>query len=369
MIGYVYFGYPVMLYLLSWIRAKSITKSNVTPSVTLVIAAYNEVDCIANTLINKLAVKYPKDRLEIIVVSDGSTDGTDQVVEKFHEQDVRLIRQETRSGKTAAVNRAVKEARGDIIAFSDANSLWDPDALSYLVENFTDPRVGYVTGKMVYTNADGSLNGDGCTAYMRYENILRKLETSVGSVVGVDGGIDAVRKELFQPMNHDQLPDFVLPLKVVAQGFRVVYEHRAILKEASLSKSNDEYQMRVRVSLRALWGLYDMSQLLFFTQSLSFSWQLWSHKVLRYLCFVFLVTAFLSNAFLSPKNLFYSATFGIQIIAYLSAIFSLLLEKKGLNIRFLYIIQYFVLLNFASAHAFVLFLLRQKKVIWTPRKG
>lgn len=369
MTGYIYFGYPLAVYFLGKIRNKAITKNSFTPSVSLVIAAYNEFDCIETTLKNKIALQYPKDKLEIIVVSDGSTDGTDQIVKKFHEQGIRLIRQEIRSGKTAALNKAVIESHGEIIAFSDANSLWDSDALLYLVENFADPGVGYVTGKMVYANADGSITGDGCTAYMRYENILRKLETSVGSVVGVDGGIDAVRKELFQPMNHDQLPDFVLPLKVVSQGFRVVYEQRALLKEVSLSQADEEYRMRIRVTLRAFWGLFDMWRLLFFSHSIAFSWQLWSHKVLRYLCFIFLITAFISNAFLFRSNLLFSVAFGVQIAAYLSAVFSLFLEKRGKNFKFLYILHYFVLLNFASAHAFILFLLRQKKVIWTPRKG
>ena len=137
---------------------------------------------------------------------------------------VHLIRQEPRAGKTLALNLAVGRAKGEIIVFSDANSSYSPDALRCLVENFNDPEVGYVTGKMIYTNPDGSPVGDGCTAYMKYENFLRTLETRIGSMVGVDGGIDAVRKSLYRPMNPDQLPDFVLPLRVVEQGFRVVYE-------------------------------------------------------------------------------------------------------------------------------------------------
>jgi len=240
---------------------------------------------------------------------------------------VRLIRQEPRAGKTSALNIAVPEARGEILIFSDANSIYEQNVLRELADNFNDPSVGYVTGKMIYTNADGTPSGDGCTAYMKYENRLRSWETSLGSIVGVDGGIDAVRKELYQPMNPDQLPDFVLPLKVVAQGYRVVYEPEAILKESSLATAKDEYKMRVRVALRALWGMWDMHHLLTlspsflpplsrsdareatpshlpplsrsdapeatpshlptFPPSILYAWQLWSHKVLRYLCFIF----------------------------------------------------------------------------------
>jgi cellulose synthase/poly-beta-1,6-N-acetylglucosamine synthase-like glycosyltransferase len=369
MVMYIYVGYPILILLLGHVRRKTVQTKPNFPSATIVIAAYNEAACIETTLKNKLNLNYPKDALEIIVVSDGSTDGTDQKVEQFGSSGVRLIRQEPRSGKTAALNKAVKEANGEIIIFSDANSLYDDDAVTNLLENFSDSTVGYVTGKMIYTNPDGTITGDGCSAYMKYENKLREWETLVGSVVGVDGGIDAVRKSLYQPMRNDQLPDFVLPLKVVAQGFRVVFEPRALLKESSLSTVTDEYQMRVRVSLRAFWALFDMRKLLLHKDSLIFSWQLWSHKVLRYMCFIFLIAAYFSNLLMVHSNTLNTALFILQNLAYLGALISLLLEKKGIQLKFLYIIHYFSLLNLAAMQAFGLFLLRQKKVLWTPRKG
>ena len=129
---------------------------------------------------------------------------------------------------------------------------------------FTDPEVGYVTGKMIYTNPNGDAIGDGCTTYMRYENFLRVTETRAGSIVGVDGGIDAVRKSLYRQMAPDQLPDFVLPLNVVEQGFRVVYEPQAVLKEPALQNTGDEYRMRVRVALRSFWALKDKRHMLSF---------------------------------------------------------------------------------------------------------
>ena len=151
---------------------------------------------------------------------------------------------------------AVPLASGEIIVFSDANSLYAPDALRRLLANFADEEVGYVTGRMIYANPDGAPIGEGCSAYMKYENALRLIETRLGSIVGVDGGIDAVRKVLYRPMNAEQLPDFVLPLKVVEQGYRVVYEPEALLWESSLNEAADEYRMRVRVSLRAFWALF-----------------------------------------------------------------------------------------------------------------
>jgi hypothetical protein len=178
-------------------------------------------------------------------------------------------------------------------------------------------------------------------------------------------------------MNPDQLPDFVLPLKVVQQGYRVVYEPGAILKEASLKASKDEYRMRVRVSLRALWALWDMRQLLSFApspyppfvRSCIFTWQLWSHKVLRYGCFLFLIGAYLLNLSLWPTGGVYKVLFAAQNLAYLFAALYPLLHKVWDPFRRLYFLNYFLLLNLAAGHAFLKFLVGQKQVVWTPRKG
>jgi len=369
MIFYIYLGYPVLAFFVAKIRNKKINKGPYEPNVTILIAAYNEEDSIESTLKNKLSLDYPKEKLDIIVISDSSTDKTEDIVNQYEEKRVKLIRQEPRAGKTSALNLAISKAIGEIICFSDANSIYKSDALKTMMQNFHDSRVGYVTGKMIYTKPDGSTIGDGCSAYMKYENYLRSFETKTGSVVGVDGGVDAVRKELYQPMNPDQLPDFVLPLKVIEQGYRVVYEPEAILKEAALKTSEDEYRMRVRVSLRALWALSDMRQLLSFKKFTLFAWQLWSHKVLRYLCFIFLVGAYFANLSLWRENDFYKIIFVIQNIVYLGAVMSPVLKKNGHRFKTLYYLNYFALLNLAAAHAFIKFLLRRKQVMWSPRKG
>jgi len=369
MLGYVYVGYPILAFLLSILRNKKIRKQTSQPSVTILIAAYNEGENIEETIKNKLYLDYPREKKEIIIISDGSTDKTEDIVRKYDSEEVKLIRQNIRSGKTAALNKAVPQAAGDILVFSDANSIYEKSALQQLVHNFNDPTVGYVTGKMIYTNPDGTAFGDGCTAYMKYENLLRKFETKIGSVVGVDGGIDAVRKSLYQPMNPDQLPDFVLPLKVVQQGYRVVYEPEAILREASLKDSKDEYRMRVRVSLRALWALWDMRDLLSIGKFRVFAWQLWSHKVLRYHCFIFLTCAYLLNLALWPAGSAYRVLFAVQSFAYLFAALHPVLQRLWDKFSGLYFLNYFLLLNLAAGHAFVKFLMGQKQVIWAPRKG
>ncbi|KAA0890484.1 glycosyltransferase family 2 protein [Oryzomonas rubra] len=369
LVFYIYAGYPLLAAGLAACLHQTVKKKTFEPTVTILISAYNEAEGIATTIENKLGLEYPHNKLEIIVISDGSTDRTDAIVQGFADHDVRLLRQEPRAGKTGALNMAVPLAKGDIIIFSDANSLYAPDALRKLLANFADEEVGYVTGKMIYANPDGTPIGEGCSAYMKYENALRSIETRLGSVVGVDGGIDAVRATLYRPMNADQLPDFVQPLKVIEQGYRVVYEPEAVLWEPTLKDTDDEYRMRVRVSLRAFWALFDMRQLLWPGINPLFAWQLWSHKVLRYLCFWFLLVAYVTNWLLLGNGEGYTVMLVLQHAGYVGALAAPRTKSAGVWGRLLTFSRYFVLLNLAAAHAFGKFLLGKKQVVWTPRKG
>jgi len=371
-LAYTYFGYPLILKLVARPRAAADREREAVPRVTVVTAAYDEVDVIGATIANKLDSDYPADRLDVMVVSDGSTDGTDDVVRGFeptHPGRVRLIRQEPRQGKTSGLNLAVPEARGEIVVFADANSIYEPDAIRHLVAAFGDPHVGYVTGKMIYVDEDGSVTGDGCTAYMRYENALRALETRVGSVVGVDGGIDAVRRELYRPMRADQLPDFVLPLSVVEQGYRVAYEPRAVLREEALTSSGREYRMRVRVTLRALWALLDHRGLFDPFRHPVFGWQLASHKLLRYGAFVPQALAFVANAVLLPRGDAFAWLFVAQLAFYGLAGLGYVAARRGVSVPVATAPYYLTLLNAACAHATWKFLRGEKQVLWQPRVG
>ncbi|WP_250829962.1 glycosyltransferase family 2 protein [Marinobacter sediminum] len=371
---YIYFGYPFVVKVVASVRPAPFQKSaDYVPRVSILVAAYNEANDIEATLRNKLALDYPSDKLEILVISDESDDGTDEIIERVASSarfPIRLFRQIPRQGKTAGLNTLVPETTGEILLFSDANSQWDTQAVSKLCSNFADPKVGYVTGKMVYVNDDGTLVGDGCSAYMKYENWLREQETLIGSVVGVDGGIDGMRKALYQPLRADQLPDFVQPLKVVEQGYRVVYEPKALLEEEALIDSNSELSMRVRVSLRALWALKDMRHLMNPFRDPVFAWQLISHKLLRYAAFIPLATLALATLLLAPAR-------GVYTLAFLGLVIFLALawtghkrEAVGQPLSVIYSIPYyFMLLNVASYKACVAFMKGEKKVIWNPRKG
>ncbi len=364
---YVYAGYPLLARLLAGRLRRRVAAAPHRPPVTVLIAAHNEARHIVETVRNKLAQDYPADRLEVLVVSDGSIDGTDDLVQNLGDPRVRLLRQEPRAGKTAGLNLAVPHAAGEILCFSDANSLWGPDALARLVEPFADPAVGYVTGRMVYRAPDGSLTGEGCSAYMRYENALRAWETGLGSIVGVDGGIDAVRRGLYAPMRPDQLPDFVLPLAVRERGFRVVYEPRALLYEDALAGASDEFRMRVRVSLRALHALRDKAALMNPARFGLFAWQLVSHKLLRYLAPLFQIGALVGNAVLAwgPWSV-WKGLFAGQLLFYLLAWTGHLRRDEG-SPRVVTLAYYLCLVNAASLVALGRFLRGDRQVTWQPR--
>ena len=280
---------------------------------------------------------------------------------------VKLIRQSPRAGKTAALNLASKDIDSDLIVFSDANSLYEPQVIKKLTKCFNDPQTGYVTGKMVYVNEDGSLVGDGCTAYMKYENMLRELETQIGSVVGVDGGIDAIRTSLFTELKDDQLPDFVQPLWVVHKGYKVKYCADARLNEEVLSESDKEFKMRVRVALRALWGIHDMRALLNPFKYGFFAIQLFSHKLLRYLACLFMVGLLISNIAIFQSHSFYQlAAFG-QFAFYSAAFAGARLPSVSTPV--IVAPYYFCLLNISCVIALYKYLKGEKIVIWKPRAG
>jgi cellulose synthase/poly-beta-1,6-N-acetylglucosamine synthase-like glycosyltransferase len=372
LVAYVYVGYPVVAALMAAVIRRDVRKAPIEPTVTIVIAAFNEEREIERTLENKLAQDYPADRLDIIVVSDGSADRTDEIVQAVAARNpgrIRLLRQEPRQGKTQGLNLALREARSEIVVFADANSIYGEHSVRNLVRNFADPSVGYVTGNMVYTNPESSAIGEGSGTYMSYENVLRMLETRIGSVVGVDGGIDAIRRALYIPMRADQLPDFVLPLSVVEQGKRVVYEPQAMVFEAALADAKAEFRMRVRVSLRALWALYDKRRLLNPLRTPLFAWQLASHKVLRYLAFMPLAGLLAFNAAALGQHPFYAIFMTLQLGAYVLAGLGHLMRKSGVGASVLLAPYYFVVLNVACVIAFWKFITGQKMVLWKPRQG
>jgi len=366
--AYPIVGYPLVLSAIALLRPRPVRRGEWTPSVTILVPAYNEVACIAGTIENKLALDYPAERLEITVVSDASEDGTDDIVRRYADRGVKLLRTAARQGKAAALNEAIRHANGEIVVFSDANSTFAVDAVRRMVENFTDPRVGYVTGNLQYLHGEEA-SGRGSGAYMRYENWLRRIETRVDSVIGVNGGVDAMRRRLYAAVPADQITDFVLPLRVIAAGFRVVFDERVHSSERANQELGSEFRMRVRVALRALRGLVYMRQALNVVRVPLPAFCIFSHKILRYLSFLFLAGALIINAILAARNPSYIPLLLLQVAFYALALLGLTRNLPGALRRLTALPTYFLVSNVAFGIAALRFARGDVVATWRPRAG
>jgi cellulose synthase/poly-beta-1,6-N-acetylglucosamine synthase-like glycosyltransferase len=294
-LGYVYVGYPALLHLVVRLRGRrGVRQADATPRLSLVISAYNEADVIGRKLENALALDYPPGQLEIVVISDASDDGTDEIVTTFSERGVRLARQAERRGKTAGLNFTVPGLSGEIVVFSDANAMYERDALLKLTRNFADPEVGCVTGEARYIPGDGTAAGVGERVYWDYEIQLKRLETALGSMVGGDGAIYAIRRSLWRELPENAINDFLNPLQIVGAGWRAVYEPDAICYEDAAGAVGSEYRRRVRIVSRSWRAVFQAPGVLNPLRVGLFTWSLVSHKMLRWLSGIFAVLAIAS---------------------------------------------------------------------------
>jgi cellulose synthase/poly-beta-1,6-N-acetylglucosamine synthase-like glycosyltransferase len=366
-LAYIYLGYGILLYILSIFIRKPVNKHKITPNITIIIAAYNEETSIASKIENALALEYPEEKLEIIVGSDASNDDTDKVIKTYSDRGVRLIRVEGRLGKTAVQNECVKHASGEIIIFTDATTLLYPDSVVNMVSNFYDNEVGCVGARLVYTNRGQTQVGHGGTSYWNYETSIKQLESQINSLIGVSGCFYAIRKSLYTTIPNHLISDFVVALKTVKNGYRVIFENTAICEEETLAGIPDEIHMRIRVALRTYTALYEYKEMLNPFKYGLFSVQLISHKILRYGAGIFLAGAFISNIILLDTNL-YRFTFALQLLFYSSALFGhlryLTSNKRGI----LSIPYYFVLVNYAATIALIRFCKGDKVVTWETKR-
>ena len=367
-IGYAYVGYPLLLIILSRLRPRPVRSGHWTPSVTVIIAAYNEERDLAAKLENTLALDYPPSHLEIIVTSDCSSDRTDDIARSFASRGVRLHRQEERHGKTAAQNAAVTKARGEIIVFSDATTHYRPDVLRLMMPAFADKSVGCVTGRVIYQDEKDSSVGSGTQSYWNYEFFLKKHESNVCSLIGVCGCMYAVRASAYIPLYNEACSDFIIATTMVEQGLRAVYVPEAVCTEEPNRQAKKELAARVRIISQTFSDLWRNRNVLNPLKSGFYAVQLWSHKLMRYLVPVFLIVVFLASGLLAMRSAFYAAVFVMQVAFYLAALLSWLLEKLGLTFGLLALPQYFVITNLASLIAFVKFLTGERYTRWEPSR-
>src|SRR5438067_6743677 len=326
---YTYVGYPLLLFIVGGLRPRPVRRSEWTPKVTVIITAYNEERDIAAKLENTLVLDYPSDKLEIIVASDCSTDRTDEIVRGYAERGVLLHRQIERFGKTAAQNAAVERARGEIILFSDATTIYNEDVLRLMLPSFADETVGCVAGRLIYVDPAQSGTGRGARSYWGYETFLKQHESSVCSLIGASGCLYAVRRSAYVPLYHESCSDFIIATKMVEQGLRAVYEPAAVCTEETNRRAGSELKMRVRVIAQTFTDLWRHRGMLNPVRSGFYAVQLLSHKVMRYFVPVLLLLVLASSLALAPRSLFFALMAGAQVCFYAAALASLLLESFG----------------------------------------
>ena len=367
-VGYTYLLYPLLLWLLTcWRRPPAYPELRELPSVSLIISAYNEAAVIGEKLDNSLGLEYPPGKLQIVVVSDGSQDGTDQIAAGYAGQGVLLHRMEARSGKTAAQNAGVRLATGEVLVFTDANSLYTPVALVELMRPFADPAVGCVCGELEYLNPGGEGAGKGEGFYWRYEQFLKNRESRWCSLVGANGAIYALRRELFDELAPEIISDFIMPLRVWRKGFRVVYAPRARALEHSGKSFGEEFRRRTRIIARSLHGLRSEAGVLNPFAHPGFALQVFSHKVLRWLVPLFLLCALVSSGLLCREQP-YRGLFWAQVVFYLLALAGNLAPSWLGRLGLFYIPAHFCAINLGALTGMLQFLAGNRYTVWQPIK-
>jgi poly-beta-1,6-N-acetyl-D-glucosamine synthase len=357
---YAYIGYPLLLILWSRLKCRPIRRFAVSPSVSVIIAARNESSRLAARIRNCTQLEYPDELVEIIVVSDGSTDETSSIVQGFSSTRVRLVALPQQMGKAAALNAGVATATGEILLFADVRQQFAPDVLMRLVSHFADPTVGAVTGELILEDS-GQGNTEGVGLYWKIEKLIRSLESSIDSVVGVTGAIYAMRARLFRPLRPGTiLDDVVVPMGIVLDGYRVVLDRQAIAFDQLTSNYRHEFHRKVRTlagNFQALaWNpvwLHPVKNRLFV--------QVMSHKVSRLMAPFALVVLFLLN--LAILRTGYVYFFVAQVLGYLLALIGWGLAVVGIRERITGTAFSFCLLNYAAIVGAVRFM-TGKKNLW-----
>ena len=367
LIVYTYLGYPALILALSRLFRRPVRRGDITPHVSVIIAAYNEERDLAAKIENTLALDYPREKLEIIVASDCSTDGTDEITRRYSGLGVILHRQAERRGKTACQNRAVEISSGEILVFSDATTRYEPEAVRRIVRSFADPEVGCVAGQLIYVDRSATAVSQGCLSYWGYEKFLRRCESRFGSLIGVSGCLYAVRRSCHRQLAADMIEDFVVPTEVHQQGLRTIYDPEAVATEDTNSRGRDEFGMRVRVIQQTMSVLLRYRPVLNPWRHGMFAVQMISHKMLRYAVPVLLLAAFASN-WLVDASLPYRLALVSQAVFYSAGLLGWFCDHAGIKLGALALPYYFLLVNAAVVAALWRFLRGDVRAVWEPMR-
>ena len=361
---YAYFIYPITIYIVGLCKHNKVCNATVNCSVTVIIAAYNEEKRIFNKIKNTLEVDYFNDDLQVIVVSDGSTDKTNDIILDFKKNGVELLPIPERKGKENAQREALKHAKGEIIVFTDVSTILEKNAIKKIVSNFADPTIGCVSSEDRLIGKDGKQSGE--NFYVRYEMWLRSLESRVGSPVGLSGSFFAARRSVCEDFSGDMDSDFRTLLNSVKRGMRGTCDTEAIGYYLDLSDQRREFERKVRTVLRGLTVFFRNLEFMNIYKYGVFSYQLFCHKLLRWLVPFFMIILFVVNiplAFVSNK---YFALLMAQSLLYGVGIFSLFLDLYSSKWIIIKIPIYFITVNASILVAWFRYLTGQRVLIWTP---
>lgn len=365
-IVYTFIGYPASLYLLNKIlKKKHVYKNkNYQPKVSFIIAAHNEEKNIIKKLENTILLTYPKEKLEIIVSSDNSVDTTNKKVEEFIEThldyNIILYKVQKRMGKTNAQNEAIKISTGEILAFSDANSIWEKDALVELIANFADKNIEYVCGKLEYVNSFENITSNAESTYWNYDLWMREIESDYGSITAGNGAIYAIRKSNIKFISPIECHDGIYPTLSVLDMKRAIYESGAIAYEKAGETIHDEFSRKVRMNRGLLKTKYEYIQKYNPFRTGIFSYFYFCHRYLRYSLYLFHIILFITSAYLS-NNIFYCCIFVLQIFFYLFAMIGAISNR---SVKCIYFTYYYTMTIFAQLFAVIKSCLGKDKPFW-----
>ncbi|BDC99000.1 glycosyltransferase family 2 protein [Persicobacter psychrovividus] len=373
-VTYTYIGYGVLLFFMvkmkQWLRPEAkfqFTRENL-PTVTFIVAAYNEEDYIEDKILNSLQVDYPKDKIEFWFVTDGSNDKTVDIVQQYSGQ-VTSWHSDERAGKIAAMHRAMQMVKSDIAIFSDANAMLNIEAVMEIVQCYANPKVGAVAGeKGIAMAAEEQASGAGEGIYWKYESQLKKWDYQLYSVVGAAGELFSVRTSLYEPVPSDTLlDDFMISLKIAAKGYRVAYAPEAKAMEQASLNVEEEMKRKVRISAGGLQSIYRLGGLLNIFKHGLLSFQYISHRVLRWtLAPLALPLILVSNFFLilHEHEIIYGVLFNAQLAFYFLAFLGKILENKKIKIKGFFVPYYFVMMNLSVYMGVARLLKGKQSVKW-----
>ncbi len=360
---YTFAGYPLLLWLVSLWRSRPYQRGTIQPRVALIITAHNEAAVIRNKILNCLELIYPKDKYEIIVASDGSDDGTAEIVRSFSPQGVKLIEIPDRRGKQYAQMLARDAARGEILVFTDAGVELEPDGLQEIVSNFADPSIGCVSSEDEVIG--GKRHWMGEQFYVQLEMWLRRLESRVGSLVTASGSFFAARRTVCQVWHIDQTSDFFVALNAVTLGMRAVVDAECIGRYGLVRSERGELQRKTRTIVNGLYVFFSHLHLLSPFRYGFFPWQIISHKLFRWLTPSAILFLTISNLFLWKTSSFYRICLALQVGVYGAGLLALVADRFS-GWKPIRLAGYFLLGSAATLMAWFYFLSGEKFVTWRP---